>query len=157
MKIDSQIIFVGMGFVGVVAGGLGLWGRRLSRIFAVCLVGFLFFELFCFITGLELLVPIWWAVHTPSAIALGADEILERHGAVVSTVFHLGDLFLWSTLITGILWLKEMRRRDGAIAEPRAAEHGSRAKQTGNSDVKERPPSVSQMVQREGSDHDRTN
>jgi len=23
---------------------------------------------------------LWWAIHMPSAIALGADEILERHG-----------------------------------------------------------------------------
>jgi hypothetical protein len=47
----------------------------------------------------------------PSAIALGADEILERHGAVVSTVFHLGDFFLWSALVTGAFCLSDWRRR----------------------------------------------
>jgi hypothetical protein len=75
------------------------------------LAGFLVFELLCFVTGLEILAPIWWAVHTPSALALGADEILERHGAVVSTLFHLGDFFLWSALITGLFWFRDRRRR----------------------------------------------
>jgi hypothetical protein len=93
MKIDPESIYVGMGAVAVVAGGLGIWRHRLSRIFAVCLSCFLAFELFCFLVGQEFLVPVWWAVHMPSAIALGADEILERHGAVVSTVFHLDTTY----------------------------------------------------------------
>ncbi len=101
MKIDPQCVYIGMGAVGIIAGGLGIWCRRLLRVFAVCLAAFLVFELLCVLSGLEFLVPIWWAVHIPSAIALGADEILERHGAVVSTTFHLGDFFVWSALITG--------------------------------------------------------
>src|SRR5258708_92052 len=106
MKIDPHSVYVGMGVVGVVAGGLSIWRRRLLRIFAVCLAGFLVFELLCFVTRLEVLVPVWWTFHMPSAIALGADEILERQGAVVSTTFHLGDFFLWSALITGVFWLR---------------------------------------------------
>jgi hypothetical protein len=51
-----------MGVVGVVAGSLGIWRRRLSRIFAVCLAGFLVFELFCFMVGVELPVP-WWLLR----------------------------------------------------------------------------------------------
>src|SRR5437879_1218592 len=98
MKIDPHSVYVGMGVVGIVAGGLGVWRRKLARLFAVCLAAFLIFELICFVTGLEFLVPVWWAVHSPSAIALGADEILERHGAFLSTVFHLGDFFLWSAV-----------------------------------------------------------
>src|SRR6266700_3962219 len=77
MKVDPQSVYVGMGAVGTVAGVLGLWRRRLARIFALSLAGFRAFELLCFLTGLNLLVPVWWAVHMPSAIALGADEILE--------------------------------------------------------------------------------
>ena len=107
MKIDPQSVYVGMGVVGAIAGGLGIWRRRLLRIFAVCLAGFLVFELLCLVAGLEFLVPVWWAVHMPSAIVLGADEILERHGAVVSTVFHLGDFFLWAALITGVFWFRQ--------------------------------------------------
>ena len=116
MKVDPQSVYVGMGAVGAVAGVLGLWRRRLARIFAVSLAGFLAFELLCFLTGLNLLVPVWWAVHMPSAIALGADEILERHGAVVSTAFHLGDFLLWSALITGIVWFRDWRRRHEIVA-----------------------------------------
>jgi hypothetical protein len=143
MKIDPQSVHVGIGIVSVVAGGLGIWRRRLSRIFAACLAGFLVLELFCFIVGVELLIPVWRAVHIPSAIALGADEILERHGAVVSTAFHLGDFFLWSALITGVFWLRDRRRRDEVIAEPCAAPNGDPATQLGSSDVTEGPPSGS--------------
>ena len=80
MKVDQQSVYVGMGVVGTIAGVLGLWRRRLLRIFAVCLAALLGFELLCFLTGPDFLVPVWWAIHMPSAIALGADEILERHG-----------------------------------------------------------------------------
>jgi len=116
MKVDQQSVYVGMGVVGTIAGVLGLWRRRLLRIFAVCLAALLGFELLCFLTGPDFLVPVWWAIHMPSAIALGADEILERHGAVVSTVFHLGDFFLWSALITGFLWFRDWRRRHEIVA-----------------------------------------
>ena len=111
MKIDPQCVSFGMGVVGAFAGVLGIWRRRLLRIFAASLAGLLAFELLCFLTGLEFLVPVWWAVHLPSTIALGADEILERHGALVSTVFHLGDFFLWSALVTGVFWFRGRRQR----------------------------------------------
>jgi hypothetical protein len=38
----------------------------------------------------------------PSAVTLGGDEILERHGPIASALFHIGDFFLWSALITGL-------------------------------------------------------
>ncbi|MCD6050665.1 MAG: hypothetical protein K0Q55_2068 [Verrucomicrobia bacterium] len=116
MKIDPQSVYVGMGVVGAIAGGLGILRRRLLRVFAWCLAGFLVFELLCSLTRSEFLAPVWWAVHLPSIIALGGDEILERHGAVVSTVFHLGDFFLWSALITGLFWLGDRTRRHEAVA-----------------------------------------
>jgi len=116
MKIDPQSVYLGMGVVSVIAGGLGTWRQRLARIFAVCLTGFLIFELLCFLTRLDFFIAVWWAVHTPSAIALGGDEILERHGAIVSTAFHLGDFFLWSALITGVFWLRDRRRRHEVVA-----------------------------------------
>lgn len=143
MKIDPKSVYVGMGVVGVVAGCIGIWRRRLLRIFAVCLAGFLVFELFCFLAGLKLVVPVWWAVHMPSAIALGADEILERHGAVVSTVFHLGDFFLWSGIITGMFWLRDRRQRDEVVTKPCAAPNDGPATQLDNSGVTDVPPSVS--------------
>jgi len=143
MKIDSRSVYFGMVIVGIVAGGLGIWRRPLSRVFAVCLASFLVFELFCFLVGPEFLIPVWWAVHMPSAIALGADEILQRHGAVVSTAFHLGDIFLWSALITGVLWFRDRRRRREVVAEPCAAPSGGPATQLGNSDIREGPSSVS--------------
>jgi hypothetical protein len=43
---------------------------------------------------------LWWLIHSPSAIALGLDEILETHGAVVSTTAHVADLVFWSALLT---------------------------------------------------------
>ncbi|MFO1487441.1 MAG: hypothetical protein U1F65_03090 [Verrucomicrobiota bacterium] len=116
MKIDPHSVYVGMGAVAVIAGILGALRRRLLRVFAVCLAAFSFFELFCFLSGLEFLVPVWWAIHMPSAITLGGDEILERHGAVVSTVFHLADFLLWSAVITGVVWLRDRRRRDEFVA-----------------------------------------
>ncbi|MBE0537033.1 MAG: hypothetical protein IH624_15320 [Phycisphaerae bacterium] len=103
MKIDVQSIYVGMGIVGLIAGVLSTLRRRLLLSFAVCLAVFLLFELLCLIAGPECLVPVWWAVHFPSAIALG-DESVERYGAIVSAAFHVGDFFLWSTLITAALW-----------------------------------------------------
>jgi hypothetical protein len=112
MKIDADSVYVGMGIVGTFAGCLGVWGRRLARIFAASLAGFLAFELFCLVASPELLRFVWWAVHMPSAIALGADEILERHGKLVSTAFHLADFFLWSAVITGAVWLYDRRHRD---------------------------------------------
>jgi hypothetical protein len=86
---------------------------------------------------------VWWAVHMPSAMALGVDEIVERHGTVVSTALHLGDFFLWSALITGVFWFREKRRRHEAVAEPCAPPNGGPATQLGDPGVTERPPSVS--------------
>src|SRR2546421_4513663 len=106
MKIDPHGVYVGMGVVGTVAGGLGIWRRRWSRIFAVCLAAFLLFELFCLVVSPPILEGVWWAVHMPSALALRVDEIVERHAILVSTVFHLGDFFLWSAIITGIFWFR---------------------------------------------------
>ena len=116
MKIDPQSVYVGMGIVGAFAGCLGIWRRRLARIFAASLAGFLLFELFCLVASPDFLRGVWWLVHMPSAIALGADEIFERHGALVSTAFHLADFFLWSAVITGIFWLRSRRHRDESHA-----------------------------------------
>jgi hypothetical protein len=115
MKIDPQSVYLGMGIVGAFAGSLGIWRRRLVRIFAVCLAGFLLFELLCLLGGFELLTPVWWTVHMPSAIALGADEIVERHGVFVSTALHLGDFFLWSALITLVYGVSAVRRAGRAV------------------------------------------
>jgi len=115
MKIDPHSVYVGMGLVGAVAGGLGICRRRLSRIFGVCIAAFLLFELFCLVVSLPFIEGAWWGVHMPSAIALGVDEVVERHGAVVSTAFHLGDFFLWSALITGIFWFRDRRRRHETV------------------------------------------
>ena len=143
MKIDPQSLYIGMGVVATVAGGLGMWRRRLSRMFAGCLAVLVAFEFVCLIVGLEFLVPVWWAVHLPSALALGADEILERHGAFVSTAFHLGDFFLWSALITGAFWFRDGRRRYEDFAKPGAPPKGGPATRLGNSETSEEPPSVS--------------
>ena len=35
----------------------------------------------------------------PSAVLLG-DETLERHGLLISTIAHIGDLVLWSALLS---------------------------------------------------------
>jgi hypothetical protein len=116
MKIDQNSVYVGMGVVGAVAGGLGLWRRRLPRIFAACIAAFILFELFCLVVSPPFLGGVWWAVHTPSAMALGVDEIVERHGAVLSTAFHLGDFFLWSAAITGIFWFRDRKRGHEMVA-----------------------------------------
>jgi hypothetical protein len=116
MKIDPHSVYVGMGVAGAVAGGLGIWRRRLSRIFALCLAAFLVFELFCLVVSPPFLEGVWWAVHMPSAMALGVDEIVERHGVVVSTALHLGDFLFWSALITGIFWLRDRRQRHELVA-----------------------------------------
>jgi len=116
VKIDPQSVYIGMGAVCAIAGCLGFGRRRLARIFAVSLAGFLFFELFCLVASPDFLRGVWWLVHLPSAIALGADEILERHGALVSTTFHLADFFLWSAVITGIFWFRSWRHRNEPLA-----------------------------------------
>jgi hypothetical protein len=102
VKIDAQSVYVGMGALGAFAAILGALRREL-RFFVACIAGFLAFELICLITPLDSLRNVWWTVHAPSAILLGVDEILERHGVVVSTVFHLADFVFWSALATGIV------------------------------------------------------
>jgi hypothetical protein len=116
MKVDPQSIQIGMAVVAFIAALLGFCRRRLARVFACYLAAFLAFELFCALVRFDWVESLWWMVHMPSALLLGADEILERHGALVSTVFHLGDYFLWSAVFIGavLLW-ERIRRHDRAV------------------------------------------
>lgn len=109
MKIDPHSIHTGVGALGLIAVCLAPWRVRLLRIFAISLTVLVFFEWICLATGFDWLVWLWWLVHFPSAIALGVDEILERHGPVVSTAFHLGDLLFWSVIATAVVWWRDRR------------------------------------------------
>jgi hypothetical protein len=77
---------------------------------------FLIFEFLYVVASFRFLEYIWWTVHLPSAFALGADEILERHGKVVSTVFHLADFLIWSAVVTSMvaLWGAKRKREKAA-------------------------------------------
>jgi hypothetical protein len=124
VKIEPQSVYVGLGVAGALAGGLACWRRPFVRVFAGVLGVFIAFELVCLLTALRLLGAAWWMIHIPSAIALGGDEILERHGPAVSAVFHVGDLLLWSALVTIVcmLVIKNGARGPAAAAEADAPE-----------------------------------
>ena len=109
MKIDPQAVQTGIGALGLFAACVAPWRVRLLRVFAISLAALVLFEWVCLATGFDPLVWLWWLVHMPSAIALGADEILERHGRVVSTAFHLGDLLFWPAIVTAVVWLRDRR------------------------------------------------
>ena len=54
---------------------------------------------------------LWMTAHIPSMAALGMDEIVERHGVVISTLGHLADLLLWASLMT--LVYRQVERAGG--------------------------------------------
>jgi hypothetical protein len=43
---------------------------------------------------------LWMTAHLPSIVALGVDEIVERHGVFISTAAHFADLLLWAGCMT---------------------------------------------------------
>src|SRR2546423_15306216 len=111
MKIDPHAVQTSIGAIGLVAVCPGPWRVRLLRVFAISLAVLVVFEWLCLSTAFDPLVWVWWLVHLPSAIALGVHEILERNGRVVSTAFHLGDLFFWPAIATAVVWFRDPGRR----------------------------------------------
>jgi len=92
---------VGLGALGVI---FRLFRNHLLRYISISLLVLVGLELLLVYVPLEFLGFFWWHLHFPSIIALGADEILERHGWLVSTVWHAGDLLLWSLMSGAIIF-----------------------------------------------------
>lgn len=98
MKCDLTAVSIVTGAFIPIAGGLFWLRRRALQFFAMHLA---------FLSVLDLLLVwvgvgerLWWLIHFPSDILLGFDEILERHGLLVSTIAHVGDLVFWAGLFT---------------------------------------------------------
>lgn len=58
MKIDPHSVEIGMGVVSAIAGGFTIWGGWGLRIFGICLILSLGFEVVCFFAPLPALAPI---------------------------------------------------------------------------------------------------
>ena len=120
--LAALVLFVATGFAAVY---LVCRQCRLSGIFAACLAGLLFIEL-SFSGPLGLVVcPIWFGVHTPSRLALGTrldiwpdPDVDDEDGTLVGTVLHLADCFVWSALVTGVVWVRHRGRRGDGGAGP---------------------------------------
>ena len=150
MTFNPDGVIFGLVVLGLVTGCLAIWPRRLSRVFAVCLAGLLLIELSFFGDLAVVVCPVWFAVHTPSRLALGTrldiwpdPNVDDEVGTLVGTMLHLADILVWSALITGVFWFRGTRRTHDGIAEPVASPNGGPATPLGNSGVTEGPPSVS--------------
>ena len=115
-KVDAETLAVGLGAFAGLAVLLRLATGRFWRLLSVTLLVLAAVETPLYFS--ELLTPLgllpypailalgstWWCLHLPSALLLGGDEILERHGLLLSTVAHLADLLLWGTLIAVVIF-----------------------------------------------------
>jgi hypothetical protein len=82
---------------------IGSYGLGLSLVELVCAL--LTVSLVVQSIPFGLMVPIffaWWWIHIPSAVFLGVDEIVERHGAFLSAVAHFADLLLWTATLSAL-------------------------------------------------------
>ena len=91
-----------------LAGLLAQSRRGFLRAFAIYLGALAVIDLALLWTGIA--GWLYWWIHCPSAFALGVDEILERHGTLVSSAAHAGDLVLWSILLALLTYLKSHRK-----------------------------------------------
>ena len=64
-------------------------------------------------------------------------------GIVVGSVLHVADFFVWSALVTGLVWVRDTRRKRKGIAELAAPPNGGPAEGFASSGVSGGPPSVS--------------
>jgi hypothetical protein len=130
MKVDPVAAHI-IGTSILLASGLGLFcmRKRLLQVFALFLLGFLLLEILISSVGFG--KALWWAIHLPSAIVLGADETLERHGVIPSTVFHLADLVLWSALLSIPMAIRlttlKKKETDATASRPLDPGHGRSA------------------------------
>lgn len=114
MKIDGTAWFASLTLLGptavLIRSGRKGFARRLANWFLV----FLGAEILLSLIPVQTFGMLWWDLHMPSALALGVDEIAERHGIFLSTVAHFADLLLWS--VFGVLApsLYRQWRRDQA-------------------------------------------
>jgi hypothetical protein len=97
MRMDPDAVRIGH------AALLPVWALcfyipiRFCRVFAILLM---------VLTLLDMsfsMLPAWsvklqWAIHSPSTVILGGNEILERHGVWISTIGYMADLVLWSVV-----------------------------------------------------------
>jgi hypothetical protein len=97
MKINPTAVNITCAVLLPIAASLIHIRKRTIRIFATFLLGFLILEITQNLIGVG--EALWWIIHTPSVIALG-DEIVERHGILISTAGHVADLFLWSAVFS---------------------------------------------------------
>ena len=98
-KVDERALYVGLASLTGVGVVLYRVRSRFLFQFSVAIFSFVGLEVLLGIVGTEAAGAVWWLIHSPSALALGVDEILERHGVVVSTLAHIGDLLLWSLVV----------------------------------------------------------
>jgi hypothetical protein len=97
MRMDPDAVGIGH------AALLPVWALcfyipiRFCRVFAILLM---------VLTLLDMsfsMLPAWsvklqWAIHSPSTVILGGNEILECHGVWISTIGYMADLVLWSVV-----------------------------------------------------------
>ena len=111
MKVDPRAFFTGIGILAVIATALFFTGKKILQLFASILLGLIILDLLLIFVPSRLTEEAWWILHLPSAAILGFDEILERHGLFISTIFHFADLILWSAVIIAPLTIREYLQR----------------------------------------------
>lgn len=112
MRIDPMPVGISLAVLLPVALAFFSARRRLVRDFALVLGTLALLDLIANLSGLG--AVLWWSpIHWPSAIALGIDEIVETHGATVSTVGYIADLVLWAAIITPMLGILRSKQATG--------------------------------------------
>ena len=110
MKCDPISVTICTALFVPLSGVLCLIPSRVIRIFSISLAGISVFDLLNFWIGIA--EPVWWLMHLPSTIALGADEILERHGIFLGTVGHVSDLIILATILTAAIFIAFLRQKN---------------------------------------------
>jgi hypothetical protein len=115
-KVDDRALVAGLTGMAALAAFLRVNRSSFLRLLGRAVLCFIGLELVLVVVGGEVLGSLWWAIHLPSALLLGVDEILERNGLVVSTLAHFADLLLWSAVAAAAL---SIQRRRYAVASNR--------------------------------------
>jgi len=116
MRLELMPVNISLGAMLCATVAMFSVGKETVRRFAITLATLTALDLLANLVGLGPFF--WWSpLHWPSTIALGADEIVENHGVVLTTVGYIADLVIWAIVITAVICIARKRKNPNKTPE----------------------------------------